>query len=363
MKILYISPENTVGTLTTWKNFHHSRGNKCDFITFYKTPNNFDSGICLNLPFISSNKFYRFLRSIHYKINSKSTSEYSPKSGYPPTWEPNSLFEKKYFSFRDFIWSFKIEKVIRDYNLLDYDIYHFEWGLDFYRNCSFVEKIFKLNKKVVCTYHGQDMRTRGVIKKIDDLSDLNFSSELDLLYKHPKLTYMFLPINISSNLSFKKTGHKIKICHSPTDRYYKGSNDIIKICKKIEKNNSSVEFILIENMSHDEVIKIKKTCDILIDQIGDSGGWGYGMNSVESMALGLCCVTQMNEECNKFFNNHPFINVNKNNLESKINNLILNPTIIDEHKEKSIRWVNDKHDVRNVGKILYANYNRLLNEK
>ena len=46
---------------------------------------------------------------------------------------------------------------------------------------------------------------------------------------------------------------------------------------------------------------IKKTCDILIDQIGDSGGWGYGMNSIEAMALGLCCMTQMNDRCNKFF--------------------------------------------------------------
>ena len=78
MKILYISPENTVGTLSTWKNFHLSKGNQCDFITFYKTPNNFDSGICLNLPLISSSKLYRSLRTLHYKINKQSKSEYSP---------------------------------------------------------------------------------------------------------------------------------------------------------------------------------------------------------------------------------------------------------------------------------------------
>jgi len=32
MRILYISPENTVGTLSTWKNFHISQGNTCEFI-------------------------------------------------------------------------------------------------------------------------------------------------------------------------------------------------------------------------------------------------------------------------------------------------------------------------------------------
>ena len=51
--------------------------------------------------------------------------------------------------------------------------------------------------------------------------------------------------------------------------------------------------------------EIKKTCDILIDQIGDSGGWGYGMNSVESMKLGLCCMSEMNAACNKFFKDNP----------------------------------------------------------
>ena len=134
------------------------------------------------------------------------------------------------------------------------------------------------------------------------------------------------------------------------------------VCKKIAEENSQVEFVLIENMSHDEVIKIKKTCDILIDQIGDSGGWGYGMNSVESMALGLCCMTQMNGECDNFFKGHPFVNINENNLEQKLNNLILNPLIIDEYKEKSISWVQNKHRVENVGEILYKNYEKLLNE-
>ena len=112
----------------------------------------------------------------------------------------------------------------------------------------------------------------------------------------------------------------------------------------------------------DKVIKIKEACDISIDQIGDSGGWGYGMNSVESMALGLCCMTQMNKECNDFFKDHPFININEDSLETKINELILNPKIIDEYKKKSIQWIHKNHDVKSVGKILYQNYSRLLNE-
>ena len=59
MKILYISPENTVGTLNLWKEIHNKRGNICNFITLYYSQHQYDPGICLNLPFITSKSWYR----------------------------------------------------------------------------------------------------------------------------------------------------------------------------------------------------------------------------------------------------------------------------------------------------------------
>ena len=38
MKILYISPENTVGTLSLWKNEHESNGHICRTLTFFHSP-------------------------------------------------------------------------------------------------------------------------------------------------------------------------------------------------------------------------------------------------------------------------------------------------------------------------------------
>ena len=62
------------------------------------------------------------------------------------------------------------------FQLLDYDIFHFEWGLEFYRDGRFVEKLYNLNKPIICTYHGTDLRSRGVIPKIDKMSTLNLTS-------------------------------------------------------------------------------------------------------------------------------------------------------------------------------------------
>ena len=78
------------------------------------------------------------------------------------------------------------------YDLLNYDIMHLDWGLEFYRDGRFVQKLAAAGKPIVCTYNGQDLRTRGVIPAIDAASSLNLTSELDLLKKHPDIKYLFL---------------------------------------------------------------------------------------------------------------------------------------------------------------------------
>ena len=363
MKILYISPENTVGTLSTWKKFHEGQNNQCEFITFYESPNNFDSGICLNLPLISTGSLYKSIRSIYYSHKYGRGGEHKIKNGYPPVWKATKFYERLHFKTRDYFWSKIIDKKLKNINLLDFDIYHFEWGLDFYRNCSFAKKIFNLKKTMICTYHGQDLRTRGVIEPLNSMVDKNFSSELDLLSMHPKMEYMFLPIECNQNQSIKKTEGNVRICHTPTNRYYKGSEKIIDVCSKLANENNNVEFILIEKMPHETVLKIKNECDILIDQIGNYGGLGYGMNSVESMAMGLCCMTEMTGACRAFFKDHPFINVNEFNLREKLISLICDFDKIDDYKKRSLDWIKKNHDVNVVGKKLYNNYQKIINGK
>ena len=75
MKILYISPENTVGTLTLWKKEHERRGNECRTITFFKSPKKFKDDICLNLPFNFTNPLMSNLRNKIYKL-------YRGRNGY-----------------------------------------------------------------------------------------------------------------------------------------------------------------------------------------------------------------------------------------------------------------------------------------
>ena len=41
----------------------------------------------------------------------------------------------------------KLKKALQNLKLFDYDIYHFEWGLDFYRDANFAIRLKKLEKK------------------------------------------------------------------------------------------------------------------------------------------------------------------------------------------------------------------------
>ena len=358
MKILYISPENTVGTLTLWKNEHTKRKNQCRTVTFFHSPKGFDEDICLNLPFNFTKPYLSIMRNFFYKQYRGKEGYFKEKEGYPPIWQPDGWLDSAFLKLKDQMWKPIIYRAIDKYGLYDYDVVHFESGMDFLKNEFFVKELKEKGKKVICHYHGEDLRSRGVMPYIDKMSDLNLTNEVDLLTKHPNINYLFLPFETSSFQSKEYINNTIRISHAPTNRFYKGSDVIINICETLQAEGE-IEFDLIENVSHSVAISRKLKSDIFIDQIGNKGGWGYGMNSVESLAMGICTLTEMNEVYNSFIPNHPFINVNTNSLEAELRILINNREKILTQGKKGKIWVEKKHDINNVADELYNYYETL----
>jgi len=355
MRILYISPENTVGTLSLWKKEHEENGHECRTITFFRSPKIFDEDICLDLPFNFTKPWMAGLRNQIYKVYRGNEGYYKEKSGFPPIWEPEGWFDSQFLNFKEFLWRPKILRTIEKYNLYDFDVVHFESGMDFLKDESFVNNLHKNGKKIICHYHGEDLRTRGVMPIINQLSDLNLTNELDLLKKHPDIQYLFLPINISRFNPKDVISDRLRVAHSPTNRHYKGSGIIISVCKKLEKKGLII-FDLIENIPHREALKRKQLADIFIDQIGELGGWGYGMNSVESLSMGICTLTEMNEAYQKFIPDHPFIHIESDSINDVLIDLINNRKKIIEFGKKSRDWVSKYHDIKQVSKKLYTYY-------
>lgn len=331
---------------------HNESGDESRLITLYKNTLNFEEDICLDfkLPSGKSAKIWR---------DSKIETSQFPKLKYNT---PQNIFEKIYFNLRDERNKNKINLAIKNYNFFDYDIYHFDGGMDFFRDLRFAKELKNKNKKIVSCYFGSDLRTRGIFKDLDDMSDLNLTVEFDHLSIHKNINYIFFPFNVNEFEIKKKNNKKIKILHSPTNRKFKGTDKILKIINEIGKERQ-IEFILVENTERSKVLEIKSKCDLAIDQVGgEMGGSGYGKNSIENLSMGIPTFTEFTNEYLNFIKDNPFIHSTIDTLKENMLVLIDNESLRNDISVKGRKWVEKYHSFSSVNKMLkeyYLKYNIL----
>jgi glycosyltransferase involved in cell wall biosynthesis len=356
-KILYLAPEHYTGTLGLFVQAHRRMGNDCRLVTLFRSRSQYPEDICLHLPLVGPNSYWMHVRRLVYSWHGQK-GEYSVRKGYPPVWEPANRAEDMFFRIRDALWAPLIHRAIEKYKLLDFDIYHLESGLGFFRDARIIRQLKTSGKKIVCSYHGTDIRQRGIIPDIDRLSDLNLTCELDLLSKHPRMKYLFLPID-TSQFTLREPREKVRyIGHAPTSRYFKGSDTIIQVCRQLEEERG-IQLILIEKKSHKEALRLKARCDIFIDQISNLGGWGYGMNSLESLAMGIPTCTNMVPEYREFLPDHPFVHLDGDHLKEQLMELIMNARLRKEKGRQGREWVERHHDIQVVIGQLYGYYEQM----
>jgi glycosyltransferase involved in cell wall biosynthesis len=351
LKILHLAPQNYAGVPYSFYKMHLYCGDQSRLITFHKNSLDFPEDICLNLPlpnFSVAKKWRKHTVSIREQ-------ESAPLA---PVFAPKNIFEQYYFFLNDLLKKNKIEKIIKEYDLDNYDIIHFDAGLDFFRNASQAVKWKKQGKKIVCCYFGSDLRIRGIIKSLDEISDLNITSEYDHLKLKKDLHYLFYPFDPSELPSKNNTNNEfVTIVHSPTNRKYKGTGLIISVIDKIKKEKK-INFLLLENMLRPALLKIKAQADISIDQVGGTmGGTGYGKAGLETLAIGIPTITNMTTEYAAWLPENPFTVANdQNELYSKLNFLIENPEQRIESGNKGVSWVKKYHGFEQVNKKLLELY-------
>jgi len=342
IKILHITPQNFAGVPIDFVRMHRSENYYSRLVTFFKNTMEYDEDICLNLPFRTGSTAKKW-RDYKYVGNVAKDSENKLKY-----YKPYNFAESIYFVYRDFVNKNKIEKAINEYDLLGFDVYHFDGGMDFFRDCRFAKKIKRSGKKIVCCYYGSDLRTRGIFKDLDEISDLNLTIEFDHLKLKSNIHYLFLPFDVENYKMKQVFNSKIKIVHSPTNRLFKGTDKILKVIEEL-KEEKDFEFILLEGMNRKDVLKIKSECDLAIDQVGGVlGGSGYGKNSLENISMGVPTITEFTPDYLRFLPENPFIHSNINDLKEKIISIIDNPPILEEYAVKGRKWVEKYHSFKSV---------------
>lgn len=346
-KILHIAPQNFAGMPLDFVKMHRRFGTESRLITLYENTINFEEDVCLGfkLPAGKGAKLWR-----DSKISSSSNElKYN---------QPKNIAEKLFFKLRDISNKPAINNIIKRHDLFSYDIYHFDGGMDLFRDLRFAREIKEKGKKIVCCYYGSDLRTRGVFKELDEMSDLNLTVEFDHLSIHKNINYIFFPFDVSEYEIRKKNNKKIKIIHSPTNRKFKGTDKILKVINEIDKMRQ-IEFILIENMDRNKVLEIKSSCDLAIDQVGgEMGGTGYGKNSIENLSMGVPTFTEFTEDYLSFIRENPFVHSTVDTLGDNIIRLIDNEILRNEISISGRLWVEKYHSFDSVNKMMQKYYKK-----
>ena len=356
LKILHLCDQNWVGTASTFVKYHNKLGNYGRMVTLSRCRTAFDEDICLDLPLMQGGRFDMALKRVTNLMHANAPRSIEAEG--IRQWKPRSRFEAFLFTMRDTIAAPKIYWAIERYDLLAFDIYHLESGVEFFRDARIVKKLKAMGKRVVCYYLGTDLRDRGVIPEIDRLSDLNITTEFDHLKLRPGLRFSFLPFEVGAYEPRKTENKRLRICHAPRNRLFKGTARIMQVCKDMERRHG-IEFVLIEGRPHREAIEIKQTCDIAIDQIGDIGGTGYGVNSLETLSMGIPTLTSFTPEFEAFLPDHPFIVVNAESLPEKLETVILDRDLRSRKGAEGRRFVENYHSAEKVVRSIYALYREL----
>ena len=189
-----------------------------------------------------------------------------------------------------------------------------------------------------------------LIKELDEISDLNITSEYDHLAMKDDLCYLFYPYDPTELPEKNKSENEIvTIVHSPTNRQFKGTELIITVIEKIKKEKK-INFILMENRPRSEVLQVKSKSDICIDQVGGAmGGTGYGKAGIETLAMGIPTITNMTHGYQNWLPENPFIIANNSEeLYGRLNELIENKKLRDAVGQSGKIWVNKYHGFESV---------------
>ncbi len=353
MRILHVSPQNYTGVLTLFARGHRALGHESRLVTFYRARNRYEEDICLDLPFVGPAewlwKVKRTLRVASLRVPFTGTRERI-------WWTPGRL-ERILLSFRELIWLPRLLGASRRYSLMDFDIYHLEGGMSFFRDGRDVKRLRAAGKHVLSNYHGLDLRMRGAIRPVWEATEVHTTCEFDLYSRFPDLRYMFLPFDPESVPPASPPPGPVRICHAPRIRAVKGTDRIVSVVEDLSRE-MPVELVLIENMTHADALRVKSACSIAIDQIAD-GDMGYGVNSLESLSMGIATVTNLSESYRAFIPDHPFVLATPETLRRVLRELVLDRDFRESRASAGPPWIRSRHHWLSVARQYHELYREL----
>ncbi|WP_146199842.1 glycosyltransferase [Methanospirillum stamsii] len=199
---------------------------------------------------------------------------------------------------------------------------------------------------------------RNFLKEVQKLVDISVVGDYSLLVYSPESCVIRQAIDLALfdyvGVSPKK--EEILIVHAPTKRNLKGTSYVIATIERLKSEKFQISFKLIENLPHNEAIKIYREADIVIDDIVQGP---YGILAIECMAFGKPVLDYINEAFIDYYPDLPIVNTNPDNLYNNVRFLLENPEIRVELGRAGRKYVELNHDAEIIAAQLMELYNNL----
>lgn len=196
---------------------------------------------------------------------------------------------------------------------------------------------------------GNKAKMRELAKWIDTVivADSELAAYVAPFYR--SVEYVRIPIDLEKTVTVEEEyvpgKQPLTIVHAPTSPEVKGSGYIQDAVEKLKKK-FDFEYVQVQNLAHNEALKVYRRADIIVDQLllGAYGGF-----AVECMAMGKPVVCWISEHLKNFYpDDLPIVIANPDTIESVLEELIRDRSKLIGLGKRCRRYVEKYHDARHV---------------
>lgn len=139
-----------------------------------------------------------------------------------------------------------------------------------------------------------------------------------------------------------KPGDPVRVVHAPTNRAIKKTDLFLEIMGRLQKE-FNVEVDVIEKVPNQECMARKQQGHITYDEMGTPT---FGLNSIESMAMGHVCLSSVNPHVLSYFPDTPVVRITEDTLEVMLRKLLADVELINRIGDLSYEFVRRHYNVK-----------------
>ncbi len=149
---------------------------------------------------------------------------------------------------------------------------------------------------------------------------------------------------------------RVIIAHAPSGRMFKGTKYIEAAVEALQAEGCPVELCLIENVSHEEALRLAAGADLAIDQVLAGA---YGKFAVEAMALGKPVIVYIRDDLRGHYPDElPVISARPHTLVDTILRTIDRRDAWEEIGKRGMAYVEAHHNSSKIAAQMLACYMR-----